>query len=147
MKAKDFLDNAVREHQAMWENYDWHMEIVDNFIVTIDEIIKAHDETNIDHMKDIWIDLRMHIYLMRMDLATMKVHRDITVLKYKRMCIKDWEDKRDSKDKMDLVRLMYFSDVDWRESLMYSIGNLHTMLQNEIKSLAWDKRASEFVSA
>jgi hypothetical protein len=29
------------------------MEIVDNFIVTIDEIIKAHDETNIDHMKDI----------------------------------------------------------------------------------------------
>jgi len=56
---------------------------------SVEELIKSHDETNIDFMVDVGVDMWMHISLMKKELATLKIYIELTALKYKRMLMKE----------------------------------------------------------
>lgn len=145
MTSKEFIKEQIDIFDNMKENYGKYLEWLDGFIKNVTDLIKSHDETNIDFMIDVGVDMWTHISLMKKELATLKIHIELTALKYKRMLMKEWEDKWDAMDKMKLIEKNYFSQVEIREAELDWFGRLFTVFQWEIKKLWWDKRAWEYL--
>ncbi len=146
MTSKEFIKENIDVFNWMKENYEKYLDWLDKFIKKVDELIKSHDETNIDYMTDVGVDMWTHISLMKKELATLKIYIELTALKYKRMLMKEWEDKWEAMDKIKLIEKNYFSQVEIREAELEWFGRLFTIFQWEIKKLWWDKRAGEFLS-
>lgn len=146
MTSKEFIKENIDVFNWMKENYEKYLDWLDKFIKNVEELIKSHDETNIDYMVDVGVDMWIHISLMKKELATLKIYIELTALKYKRMLMKEWEDKWEAMDKMKLIEKNYFSQVEIREAELDWFGRLFTIFQSEIKKLWWDKRAGEFLS-
>lgn len=146
MTSKEFIKENIDVFNWMKENYEKYLDWLDKFIKKVEELIKSHDETNIDYMVDVGVDMWIHISLMKKELATLKIYIELTALKYKRMLMKEWEDKWEAMDKMKLIEKNYFSQVEIREAELDWFGRLFTIFQSEIKKLWWDKRAGEFLS-
>ena len=145
MTSKEFIKEQIDIFDNMKKNYGKYLEWLDGFIKNVTDLIKSHDETNIDFMIDVGVDMWTHISLMKKELATLKIHIELTALKYKRILMKEWEDKWDAMDKMKLIEKNYFSQVEIREAELDWFGRLFTVFQWEIKKLWWDKRAWEYL--
>jgi hypothetical protein len=115
--------------------------------IKMQKLIKDYDYTNLDTMRDIWIEIRLHIGKMRRFISEITVFWDITSLEYKRLLRKEIDDKFDC---MDMAKLMFnnvFSEVVIRKDDIDWTGSLYRDFQATIKQLVWDKRAADYMWA
>lgn len=146
MTPKEFLAEQTLLYDEVNKEYLSSAVVLDEYIKNIMDLVREHDESNIDIMKDIGLDFWLHISLMRKTLANMEIIMEITLLKYKRMLHREWKDKRDAMDDAKYLTNTTFKDVALFKAEIDWVWRLFTTLQWEIKNLVWNKRSSEYLS-
>lgn len=146
-KANDYVAKRIEMFQEMKKQYEADKKTMLLYETKMQKLIKDYDYTNLDVMRDIGIDIRLHIGKMRRYISEMMVFWDITSLEYKRLLRKENDDKFDC---IDMAKLMFnnvFGDVAiWKDDIDWT-GSLYRDFQATIKQLVWDKRAADYMWA
>ena len=86
----------------MKENYEKYLDWLDRFIKRLMNLLKVIWWNQYRLYGWCWCWYVDSYFINEKELATLKIYIELTAPKYKRMLIKEWEDKWEAMDKMKL---------------------------------------------
>lgn len=145
-KSIDYIKKQIKDYEPMKKEFLALYSVMKDYETNVLETVKERSVSKIDIMRELWVDLRSHISSMRDSISIISIYAEITQLKYKELMMEEWMDKFEAIDKSKLMYKSIFWEVERWSAYVERVWRLYTVIQWEVKSLLWDKRAWEFMN-
>lgn len=145
LTAKEKLSEDLEIYKKRKEEYTKFLKNLISIKEDIEKLVREHDENNSDNILDKSIDYYNQTYLTKMLALDMQQDIGTAILEYKIKLLNEWEDKRDVKDKYDLLKMKFEKESENRVEMVRTMWTFLTMCRDARKELIWNKRAWEYM--
>lgn len=145
-KSIEYIKKQIKDYEPMKKEFETLYSVMKDYETNVLETVKERSVSKIDIMRELWVELWSHISTMRDSISIISIYAEITQLKYKELMMEEWMDKFEAIDKSKLMYKSIFWEIDRWSAYVERVWRLYTVIQWEVKSLLWDKRAWEFMN-